>query len=101
MTRASASAPPMSCMARNIGTELGAMPVKVSENIRADGDGWVGEAGGAGEPVRGGDVAGDGEGDRVGPAAAQRPEDDQHQAEGGDDLTEPQPAAGAVGGARW
>ena len=74
----------------------GAMPAKVSENIRADRDGRVGEAGRAGEPVGGGDVAADGVGHRLGPAAPQAAEDDQHQAEGRHDLAQPQSAAGAL-----
>ncbi len=34
-TRPSASTPPTSCISTNIGTDAGAMPAKVSENIRA------------------------------------------------------------------
>ena len=65
-----------------------------------DGDRGVGEAGRRGEPVRGSDVAADGEGDRVGRVRrAALPKIDQQQAEGGHDLAEPEsPAPVAVVG---
>ena len=34
LTNPNAAAPPSSCISTNIGTEAGAMPAKVSENIR-------------------------------------------------------------------
>ncbi len=69
------------------------MPAKVFGEHPGDGDGRVGEGGGAGEPVGGEDVAADRERDLGRPAGADGAEDDQQQAEGGDDLAEPQATA--------
>ena len=55
-----------------------------------DRDGGVGEAGRAGEPVRSGDVAADGERDRVGASRADEPKITSDQPDRGDDLGEPQ-----------
>jgi hypothetical protein len=78
----------------NIATEVGAMPAKVSLNMSGR-DGGVGEAGRAGEPVGGGDVPADGEGDERVPAGAHDVEDHNDEAKRRHDLAEPQPASGA------
>jgi hypothetical protein len=56
----------------------------------------VGEAGGAGEPVGGGDVGTDRERDAVRAPGANRAKNDQQQPGGGDDLGQPEPGAAAV-----
>ena len=60
------------------------------------GDRGVGEAGGAGEPVRRGDVAADGVGDGLESAGADAAEDDDDQPRGGDDLGQQRAGRGAV-----
>jgi len=85
-------------MAMNIGTELGAMPAKVSENIRATVTAGLAKLV---ELVNQYAAV-------MYPATANAtlfvrpvrrlPKNHRHQAEGGDDFTEPQAATGAVGG---
>ena len=93
-----ASAPPTSWKTTKEGTEAGAMPAKVSENIRPTSDRRVGEAGRAGEEVGGADVGADGGGGELAAPRPRQRKDHQEQAEGGDHLGEEVLGGGAMVG---
>ena len=90
------TAAPTSWAMTKPGTEAGAIPAKVSVNARPMVTAGLAKTGRGGEPVRGADVRADRGGRDGGPAGAGQGEDEQDQAGGGDDLTEPQMTGGPV-----
>ena len=88
-------AAPTTWASKNIGTERVNAGEGVGEHS-GNGDSWVGEAGGASEPVASGDVGADRPADQLWPSSAAQRSDQQYQAGGSDHLGQPDALAGAL-----